>query len=108
MRRGEEYLRNTLRIEKSVNGLMQDIIVDAESDAATDRRLELPLWFWGASFVSALIITNLLQGPLWLDALLSLVLGFVLCEIYSCRRRRRRALVRAARFKKLISTEVRS
>jgi hypothetical protein len=40
MKRGEEHLRSTLRIEKSVNASMQDIVVDAKfgRDLQLDRQ----------------------------------------------------------------------
>jgi hypothetical protein len=91
---------------KSVDAAMQDVIDDAAFDAVSDRHLELPLWFVGIAFVAAVIMTILLQGPLWLIALLSAILGCVLGEIARCRRRRRRVLARAARFKKLLFVDL--
>jgi uncharacterized membrane protein YqgA involved in biofilm formation len=84
---------------------MRDVIDDAENGAVLDCRLELSLWFVSGFFCAAVAMTILLQGSPWLVMLLSVVLGGVLGEIVRCRRRRRRALARAARFKKLLSVK---
>ena len=90
----------------SIRDAMQDLVDDAEAGAAIDRRLELSLWLVSSIFGVAVIATGLLQGPLWLVALLSVILGFVLGKIVTYRRRRRGALVRAAHLKKHLGTPI--
>ncbi len=87
---------------KLINAAMQNIVDESEFDAAQDRRLERPLWITGGTFGAAVIMTSVLQGASWLIVLLSVISGGILGEIAGCRRRRRRALMRAARFRRLL------
>ncbi len=87
---------------RPIKAVMQDIVDDSVLDAEMDRRLERALWIVGAISGAVVLMTLFLQGPSWAVALLSVVFGGLLSEIVSCRRRRHRALRRAARFRKLL------